>query len=194
MAGCTIPKPKRKAFDDFDDIPKFIWEEVVVKEQIGTGSFGSVVLARYRQDDIMLKQPFSVEGFEREFLKEVRLLNSVKGYPNVVKFRAVCYSPFAIMQEFVSFSFAPFGDETSASSLATFLAHADETYDFEGFQQVPEVMVADLLDGLAYLHQQDIVHRDLKPANILVIINIYLLITRVSFRNGNLDTGLLFAN
>ena len=46
--------------------------------------------------------------YEEKFLKEVKILESLN-HPNLVNFKNVCYQPLAIMFEYVSFSFSPFG-------------------------------------------------------------------------------------
>ena len=43
-----------------------------------------------------------------KFLKEVKILESLN-HPNLINFKNVCYQPLAIMFEYVSFSFSPFG-------------------------------------------------------------------------------------
>ena len=46
--------------------------------------------------------------YGEKFLKEVKILESLN-HPNLVNFKNVCYQPLAIMFEYVSFSFSPFG-------------------------------------------------------------------------------------
>ena len=41
-------------------------------------------------------------------LKEAKILESLS-HPNLVNFKNICYQPFAIMFEYVSCSFSPFG-------------------------------------------------------------------------------------
>ena len=140
---------------------------------IGVGSYGLVKFGRYSTDgkqsrDVVVKIPRDITGYEKEFAKEAKLLNSVKGHPNIVSFEAVSVSPFAIMTEYLKFSFEPFDDPKSVNSLADFLSHVHSQYDFNGFEQVVPVIAKDVAVGLKYLHDNDIVHRDLKPANILV--------------------------
>ena len=95
--------------------------------QIGQGSYGLVQFAPYKPHgrdirEVVVKLPHNIGGQEKEFAKEVRLLNSVKGHPNIVAFEAVSLSPYALMTEYVSFSFL------LVSSLADFLCHVDTHY------------------------------------------------------------------
>ena len=170
-----IPRLKSKPPDRdlFSGLRRFLLDEVTDQKDIGVGSYGLVKFGRYPTDgqqsrDVVVKIPRDITGYEKEFAKEAKLLNSVKGHPNIVSFEAVSVSPFAIMTEYLKFSFEPFADQKSVNSLADFLSHVHSQYDFNGFEQVVPVIAKDVAVGLKYLHDNDIVHRDLKPANILV--------------------------
>ncbi len=175
MNEFKLPCPvRKKAFEDVFDFPIFSFDEVVFKEQVGRGSFGTVDKAIFKPKTgeparvVVIKQPYDIQGQEREFLKEARLLDRVSKHKNVVSFYGICRKPFAIMQEYVCFSFAPFGGESVVSTLSQLLSHIDMDYDFKGFEHLPLTIMNDLVAALAYLHEQDVVHRDLKPANVLV--------------------------
>ena len=56
---------------------------------IGVGSYGLVKFGRYSTDgkqsrDVVIKIPGDITGYEKEFAKEAKLLNNVKGHPNIV--------------------------------------------------------------------------------------------------------------
>lgn len=169
-------KPKRPESDPFSGLQRFQLDDVTDQKQIDIGSYGLVKYGRYKpcgqplSHDVVLKLPRDVTGnYEKEFAKEAKLLNSVKGHPNIVSFEAVSVNPFALMTEYVKFSFEPFEDQTSVSSLADFLSHVHSQYHvFSGFEHVVPAIAKDVANGLKYLHDNNIVHRDLKPANILV--------------------------
>ena len=52
---------------------------------IGAGTYGLVKFDRYSTDgkqcrDVVIKIPSDITGYEKEFAKEAKLLNSVKGH------------------------------------------------------------------------------------------------------------------
>ena len=71
--------------------------------------------------DVVLKIPHEITGIGKEFTKEVKLLNSVRGHQNVISFKAVCICPYAIITEYVLFSFERFDNKKVVSSLSDFL-------------------------------------------------------------------------
>ena len=69
----------------------------------------------------MLKVHHEITGIEPEFTKEVKLLSSVRGHQNVVSFQAVSVRPYAIITEYVVFSFERFDYKKVVSSISDFL-------------------------------------------------------------------------
>lgn len=153
------------------NLPSFNWSKLTDKEEIGRGSFGSVFVARYPANDhderVVIKKLLGTEeGDRRLFLKEASILHRLRS-KNVVKFKGICSTPCAIMLEYLSFDFTPFGGNDRVHSLEDFLhyIHAHDAVDAFPFH---DKIVEDICSGMAYLHEQEICHRDLKPANILV--------------------------
>ena len=99
-------------------------------------------------------------------MKEAKILQNLN-HPNVVGFKYVCYKPLAIMLEYVSFSFAPFGNKQEISGLNEFLRFLDY-FSAKKMEYFFRKILLDIIDGLQFLHNRGIAHRDLKPANILV--------------------------
>ena len=182
MGSCfKVPSVRRSIHED-DGLPKFTFEERVIQEKIGNGAFGEVFRASYRGETVVIKKLIAGSGSSKGFLKEAKLLHAVKGHSNVVDFVAIATKPsFAIMQEHVCFSFQPFGEEKIVNSLAHFLSHVDEFYDFKGFEHMLSLVLQDIQEGLIFLHEKDIVHRDLKPSNILVTNSHYSHLNGVEF-------------
>ncbi|KAK3712178.1 hypothetical protein QZH41_005805 [Actinostola sp. cb2023] len=89
-------------------------------------------------------------------------------FRNRNQLKAVSYKPYAIMMEYLYFSFKPFGEDVRVSSLSDMLLHIDSEYGCEGFRELVACAAGEVVRGLAFLHGSGIAHRDLKPANVLV--------------------------
>ena len=86
-------------------IQEFNWNELSDKDVIGSGSFGSVITAKYYGKSIVVKQ--LLEQHERNlrlFYKEANILHSLDD-KRIVKLHTVCQSPPAMMLELVHFDF-----------------------------------------------------------------------------------------
>ena len=100
-------------------------------------------------------------------MKEATILRGIKN-EHVVRLKAACVDPCAIMLEYVYFDFAPFGGSERVSSLDDFLLLTESRGLIQQFPQFHYRIAEDSARGLAYLHNLGIVHRDIKPANVLV--------------------------
>ena len=75
-------------------LPQFQWNDVTDLVQIGQGSYGVVKFGRYKPSggqtsktrDVVFKLPRDINGNEKEFAKEAKLLNGLKGHSNIVSF------------------------------------------------------------------------------------------------------------
>ncbi|XP_027363896.1 serine/threonine-protein kinase CTR1-like [Abrus precatorius] len=140
------------------DIP---WSELILKENIGTGSFGTVLRADWRGSDVAVKilkaQGFDSERFE-EFLKEVSLMRSLR-HPNIVLLMGAVIQPpkLSIVTEYLS-----------RGSLFELLRMPNVELSLSEKRRLS--MAFDVANGMNYLHQRrpPIVHRDLKSPNLLV--------------------------
>ena len=98
------------------------------------------------------------------FKKEAKILNSVKGHPNMVTFMAFSSDPHYIMMQYLSFHFGIFGLNKNVSSLADCLQVMDSEFSLlSSFSDILPVCAKDILTGL-----NNIAHRNLKPGNVLV--------------------------
>lgn len=173
MAGFKIPFIQSKSFTKgyFDGIPSFRWCDVVDKDEIGKGSFGSVLKATHVIDNktVVVKRFFG-EGDSnlKNVAKEAKMLQNVR-HPKVAEFIGVCAKPVSIMMEYECFDFRPFGLDHQVSDLLEFLHCLDRLPDaFEHFLMMFPKAANKVAEGLAFLHSNNIVHRDLKPGNVLV--------------------------
>lgn len=168
-----FPSLKKKANNPASlipkDLPSFNWSDLTDKEEIERGSFGSVFIAKYpaNGDLVVIKKLLGTEEADKRlFLKEGKILNRLRN-KNVVQFKAICPTQYAIMLEYLCFDFAPFGNEDKVNSFEDFLHYMDGHDAFEEFPFHTKI-VRDVSSGIVYLHGQGVARRDLKPANVLV--------------------------
>ncbi|XP_072952680.1 probable serine/threonine-protein kinase SIS8 isoform X2 [Typha angustifolia] len=144
-----------------DDVAEFEipWEDIVLGERIGLGSFGEVYKGDWHGTEVAVKkflhQDISSDALE-EFRSEVRIMRRLR-HPNVVLFMgAVTRVPhLSIVTEFL-----PRG------SLFRLIHRPNNQLD----ERRRLRMALDVARGMNYLHNCTpvIVHRDLKSPNLLV--------------------------
>ncbi|XP_031478420.1 serine/threonine-protein kinase EDR1-like isoform X1 [Nymphaea colorata] len=145
----------------FDDVAEceIPWEDLVIGERIGLGSYGEVYLAEWNGTEVAVKkfldQEFSGDALQ-EFKTEVRIMRRLR-HPNVVLFLGAVTRPpnLSIVTEFL-----PRG------SLYKILHRPNCQID----EKCRIKMALDVAKGMNCLHTSvpTIVHRDLKSPNLLV--------------------------
>ncbi|CAH9117697.1 unnamed protein product [Cuscuta europaea] len=138
------------------DIP---WTDLVLKEKIGAGSFGTVLRADWNGSEvavkILMEQDFHPERLQ-DFLREVAIMKRLR-HPNIVLFMGAVTQPpnLSIVTEYLS-----------RGSLYRLLHKHGEMLD----ERRRLCMAYDVAKGMNYLHKHNppIVHRDLKSPNLLV--------------------------
>lgn len=154
----------------FDGLPKFSWDDISDKEEIGRGTFGCVFTAKkVGGERVVVKKLLRQHDREtRLFAKEARILNSLR-FKHIVNMKAVCENPVSMMMEYLYFDFAPFGLEGRVSSLQDYLDLIGAKEEvLSPFACLHNKIAEDTALGLNFLHERNIVHRDLKPANLLI--------------------------
>ncbi|KAK4345770.1 hypothetical protein RND71_035946 [Anisodus tanguticus] len=137
------------------------WNDLVLREKIGAGSFGTVHRADWNGSDvavkILMEQDFHAERF-KEFLREVAIMKRLR-HPNIVLFMgAVIQRPnLSIVTEYLS-----------RGSLYRLLHKPGVREVLDERRRL--CMAYDVANGMNYLHKRNppIVHRDLKSPNLLV--------------------------
>ncbi|BBN20086.1 sterile alpha motif and leucine zipper containing kinase AZK [Marchantia polymorpha subsp. ruderalis] len=135
------------------------WDDVVIGERIGQGSYGKVYRADWQGSDVAVKvfldQDLKTEALE-EFKSEVAIMRRLR-HPNIVLFMGAVTKPpnLSIITEF-----CPRG------SLYRLLHRPNRELD----ERKRIRMAVDVVKGMNYLHRcsPPVVHRDLKSPNLLV--------------------------
>ncbi|KAL2609854.1 hypothetical protein R1flu_028427 [Riccia fluitans] len=135
------------------------WEDIVIGERIGQGSYGKVYRADWQGSDVAVKvfldQDLKTEALE-EFKSEVAIMRRLR-HPNIVLFMGAVTKPpnLSIITEF-----CPRG------SLYRLLHRPNRELD----ERKRIRMAVDVVKGMNYLHRcsPPVVHRDLKSPNLLV--------------------------
>ncbi|GLT94647.1 hypothetical protein SLE2022_123760 [Rubroshorea leprosula] len=159
--GQLVPgKPERELALDVDglDIP---WSDLILKERIGAGSFGTVHRAEWNDSDvavkILMEQDLHAERI-KEFRREVAIMKRLR-HPNIVLFMGAVTQPpnLSIVTEYLS-----------RGSLYRLLHKPGAREVLDEKRRLN--MAYDVAKGMNYLHRCNppIVHRDLKSPNLLV--------------------------
>lgn len=141
-------------------------EDFVIIEKIGSGAFGNVFKADFKDTIVALKtlnidagdpDDESFKMAVAEFKKEVEILAQLR-HPNILYFFGACLKPpsFAIATEFMEMG-----------SLKDYLYRKDSRKRVLDWP-LKKKIVLDVSRGLKFLHDQNMIHRDLKPANVLL--------------------------
>lgn len=123
---------------------------------IGSGSFGSVYLGKYRGGVVAVKRLHVQNATERDLLREAAVMTSVSGHPNVLRFLGLCLERPNVC--FVS--------ESLSCSLEDWLR-----WDKRNKQEpLTEILrfAEEAASGLFHLHLETIVHRDIALRNLLL--------------------------
>ncbi|KAJ4969967.1 hypothetical protein NE237_003066 [Protea cynaroides] len=160
IEGSVPSKSSTELSLDVEDL-NIPWSDLVLKERIGAGSFGTVHRADWHGSDvavkILMEQDFHAERFE-EFLREVAIMKRLR-HPNIVLFMgAVTQRPnLSIVTEYLS-----------RGSLYRLLHKSGAREVLDERRRLN--MAYDVAKGMNYLHRRNppIVHRDLKSPNLLV--------------------------
>ncbi|KAF8085150.1 hypothetical protein N665_0678s0009 [Sinapis alba] len=138
---------------------EILWDELIMAEEIGQGSCGTVYHGLWFGSDVAVKV-FSKQEYSKEvmqsFKQEVSLMTRLR-HPNVLLFMGAVTSPprLCIVSEFL-----PRG--------SLFLLLRRSTSNLNWRRRIN--MALDIARGMNYLHccSPPIVHRDLKSSNLLV--------------------------
>ncbi|KAH9101548.1 hypothetical protein LEN26_009642 [Aphanomyces euteiches] len=147
--------------DERDDLGQGTDEPLQWKrgELLGSGSFGSVYLARNEAtgDLMAVKEIPCVEetvGDIAAFQNEVKLMRSLS-HPNIVTYMGSEYDTASNML-YIFTEWVPGG------------TLEENTRTFGCSEAVAQNYMMQILQGVAYLHERQVIHYDIKPSNVLI--------------------------
>eukprot|EP01114_Cavostelium_apophysatum_P019655 TRINITY_DN6398_c0_g2_i2.p1 TRINITY_DN6398_c0_g2~~TRINITY_DN6398_c0_g2_i2.p1 ORF type:complete len:581 (+),score=69.96 TRINITY_DN6398_c0_g2_i2:508-2250(+) len=132
------------------------WEidasEIKYEHKLGSGSFGEVFKAEWRNQAVAVKQVKS-EVNSDEFLKEAHLMLSLRPHENVIQLLGVVMSPnICIVLRYCE-----------GGSLLEYLRK-----EYEIAWNVKLEIMKGIAAGMSHLHREKIIHRDLAARNVLL--------------------------
>jgi len=120
------------------------------------------------KERLLKKLPYSMESWQRRFMKEARVLAHID-HPHVVDVHELSYidnKPFYVMPYIETSLLYEMGKDGSVQG------YAPELKDVSGPKKLALSRVVEILyqlaSGLAAFHGRGLVHRDIKPGNVLL--------------------------
>lgn len=132
------------------------------KHKIGGGAFGTVYKAYDRNRDrevaVKVQEIKDIEGKEFSLQLEYDAIKALEDHPNIANYESVWrYEDGPGVYDYAIMQFYPLGN------LSNYLKNNNSS-----IEERSKILVQ-ILQGIAYLHQNKVVHRDIKPGNILVV-------------------------
>lgn len=135
-------------------IPEFKRHELVIKESIGSGAFGSVSSGYIKCiKQIVAVKTIGEKSTKSDILAEAKIAQQLSGHPNFPYFFGFI-EPNHLLFEFI-------GDNVTAPSLRDIISR---NLDLSNSKDV----CISLCRALHHLHQSNILHNDIHPGNILL--------------------------
>eukprot|EP01117_Protostelium_nocturnum_P021042 TRINITY_DN997_c0_g2_i6.p1 TRINITY_DN997_c0_g2~~TRINITY_DN997_c0_g2_i6.p1 ORF type:complete len:1599 (+),score=445.42 TRINITY_DN997_c0_g2_i6:202-4797(+) len=132
------------------------FDELHNLREIGSGAFGVVFKAQWRELNVAVKQIKSDDVTAEqltEFLREVEILKGLRSHPNLVLFIGITFPPQPL-------------------SLVTEFCEGGGLFDYLRRNEVSEqqkmMFVSGIARGMLHLHAEKVIHRDLAVRNILL--------------------------
>jgi len=141
-----------------------VGEDYTLVKEIGSGSYGDVVLAIHRDTGrrVAIKkidELFTFTSDTKRQLREVILLRRLAGHRNIIKLYDILEpeDPVNFKTIYLVFEATP--------------ADLRKVYRGQFFltERHIKTIMFNLLCGLKYIHSAGVIHRDIKPANLLIL-------------------------
>jgi len=173
--GEDVPRMVLPQIPDFQSLQITKQADFDVTVALGDGTYSDVYLCAIKETgyELALKvYKRRSKHFETLFRKEANML-SMLNHNNVVAFHSICEykSKEAILLELSEYYAMVNGENYLMSTLEELLHFMDSGIDkeaFAEFEHLHPTIASDVVEGLAYLHENGIAHLDLKSGNILL--------------------------
>ena len=105
MAAFKLPSLSLKKRRRHLSLPKFRWNSISLKEELGRGTFGTVYLAKCTGEEqcvVIKKLKGEASEARQRFEKEVAILYAAKGHRNISYFLKFYQEPHANLKQIVN--------------------------------------------------------------------------------------------
>ncbi|XP_006903022.1 PREDICTED: aurora kinase C-like [Elephantulus edwardii] len=138
---------------------RFRLKDFEIGRPLGKGKFGSVYLARLKENHfivalkVLFKSQMEKEGLEHQLRREIEIQAHLQ-HPNILRLYNYFHDARRV---FLILEYAPRGEVYK------------ELQKFHRFsEQRTATIIEDLADALSYCHENRVIHRDIKPENLLL--------------------------
>ncbi|XP_075239992.1 cAMP-dependent protein kinase catalytic subunit beta-like isoform X2 [Convolutriloba macropyga] len=150
------------------------WSDFDIKRTLGTGSFGRVMLARYKPTQS--KKFYAIKVLDK---KQIIKQKQVPHLLNEKKILECVSFPFVVRQAFA------FKDNTYCYIGLEFVAGGEMFHHLQESKKFDEprarFYASQVVLAFEYLHYMDLIYRDLKPENLLIDYKGYVKVTDFGF-------------
>ena len=139
---------------------------IILKKQLGEGTFGKVYEIDYKGTPSALKIVDKYKIKDQKLLRaEIDIINKInEKYPNCSVQYILCYQEIQEDQDQIFFI-----SQLMEKDLFEFIQTKDFTdLDLCRKTEILYELLLQIIDGLSVLHKIDIIHRDIKPENFLI--------------------------
>ena len=136
-------------------------DSFVVEGHFGKGSYGTVYQIKTPALQVSVAYKEFANPDQQSAIRELYTIGTI-AHPCIVSLLGVVIDPMQRIKGYLM--------KAAIATLGDFAKHCPSPADrSKPIAQLMDGLFQDLVDGLAFLHENAILHRDIKPANVLII-------------------------